>query len=388
MKLCSQFESERPKYQNIALSLLEDFKAGGDALGRSQLRLAREFQVNRLTVRHALEWLERNHPATSQAARRKRSRNAAAPAKRTIQNVIGFPIFADSFAEQQAQPLLGHFRLAEAASHELHKSGFKLDVQWVGTSSNPNREKIRHLMEFWDAAIVEPMDSRGTLGPDHPFYPMAERLALVGAFQGMQNNCVYPDYYHASQIAITELLSSGARRILYTGSKNETVALRLLRLLGVEKSFDTASGVELLFAGGDAEMESAFSNVKNFFQGGGVCDAIFTGNAYATMGTLRALSDMKIRVPEDIQVIGLGRVLFSNYLVPRPTTISAGMHEIGKAAARTAMALVRHNGQPQPNTIVPMNLSLGETTRRDDSSREGGRESLPFPVPSSELQPT
>lgn len=368
MKLRSQSDSEYPKYQSIALSLLENFKAGGDALSRSQLQLAKDFEVNRLTVRHALEWLQRTQPAAFASTQKSQSVAPGAVSPSARQTSIGFPIFAESFADDRLQRMIRHFKLAEAASNEARKHGFSLDVQWVGSSASPDMDKIRQLSKLWEAVIVQPLSGYSSIGAEHPFYPKRERLSMVGVLQETHHNCVYPDFYRAAQIAIGEFARLGAKNILYTGSEHEYVAHRLIAVLGAEKSLDAVPGMKMSFAEGTPDIEGAFSSVKNFFMKGGSCDAVLACNSYASMGALRALADLKLRVPEDVQLIGLGRVPFGDFLVPKPTVITADNQALGQAAARTAVALIQSKGQPQPNVIVPMSLLIGETTRHKQNS--------------------
>lgn len=370
MKLCSQFDSELPKYQNIALALLENFKAGGDALSRSQLQLAKDFEVNRLTVRHALEWLQKTQPAIFQSSKKYPSVSVGHTYPSGSNTLIGFPIFADSFADQQIQRLIRHFKLAETTNDELKKHGFRLDIQWVGAASSPDLEKIRHLCELWQAIIVEPLPGHNSIGNEHPFFQKKERLAMVGIFQETLHNCVFPDFYRAAQIAMEEFSRLGVKRILYTGSEHESLAFRLLPVMGAEKLLGEHPEMTMQFAEGTPEIEGSFSSVKNFFLAGGKCDAVLACNPYSSIGALRALADLKIRVPEDVQLIGIGRVPFGDFLVPKPTTISTDAHAVGQAVARMAMALIQTNGNPQPNAIIPMNLIVGETTLHDKKDRQ------------------
>lgn len=362
MKLCSQLNSELPKYQNIALALLENFEAGGDALFRSQLQLAKDFGVNRLTVRHALKWLQKTQPVVFRSSNKYPSISASNASPAASNTLIGFPVFADSFADQQIQRLIRHFKLAETTNDELKKHGFRLDVQWVGTASNPDLAKIQHLCELWEAIIVEPISGYNSIGSEHPFYQKKERLVMIGVFQETLHNCVFPDFYRAAQIAMEEFSRLGVKKILYTGSEHESLAFRLLPIMGAEKLLSEHPEMKMQFAEGSPDLEGAFSSVKNFFLQGGTCDAVLACNPFSSMGALRALADLKIRVPEDVQLIGIGRVPFGEFLVPKPTTIGTDLQSIGQAAARTAIALVQTKGQPQPNAIVPMHLMIGETT--------------------------
>lgn len=372
----------RPKYREVASSILDDVKNGGDLLSKSQLELASFFQVHRLTVRHALAWLEAKHPEVT--SRLRGEVVAAPPIVRTAQQkVVGFPVLSDSLAGLRFQRLNGYFWLAEAAEAELAKHNIALDIQWVGSSRDMDTQKIRYLSGMWDAVIAEPLEGLSKIGPEHAFYHCREKMAIVGILQGTRTNCVFPDFYNATQLAMSELARSGARHVLYTGSEKEMVAIRLAKVLGAEKSLDTVPDMQLSFAGSDGIMENAFSSVKHYFGNGGRCDAVLASNPYAAMGALRALLDLKLRVPDDVQLIGIGHVPFGDYFTPRPTIISTKKHALGRAAARMAMELMRHDCEPQPNVVVPMELVVGETTWHHqvepDAMPQSGRSELPFP---------
>lgn len=84
-----------------------------------------------------------------------------------------------------------------------------------------------------------------------------------------------------------------------------------------------------------------------------------------------------MRIPEDIQVIGIGRTGLTTYMVPRPTTISAEPYRLSQEIARIAIDLARDHSTPKPNIVIPMQLVQGETTGSGDATQSPANKSRP-----------
>lgn len=120
--------------------------------------------------------------------------------------------------------------------------------------------------------------------------------------------------------------------------------------------------MELLFANGGLHALETFSSVKRFLIERGQCDVILAESSYATFGTLRALIDLRIAVPDQISLIGLSMSAFMPYLSPKPTVITGGRHQFAAAISKMALILSNPNAKPIPNILVPTHLIAGETT--------------------------
>ena len=62
-------------------------------------------------------------------------------------------------------------------------------------------------------------------------------------------------------------------------------------------------------------------------------DGVVCGNDLIAIGVLDVLRERQIAIPEQIRVIGMDNILFSNFTVPRLSTIAQPAYEMGKAAA-------------------------------------------------------
>ena len=89
--------------------------------------------------------------------------------------------------------------------------------------------------------------------------------------------------------------------------------------------------------------------------------AVFALTDELAIGTIRALKDEGLRVPDDVSVIGFDGIEISNYLIPRLTTIRQPLEEISEQAA-----LILHrriNGSyAGGDTVLPYKLVILEST--------------------------
>jgi len=350
------------KYQMVAEAIIRKMNAGNGRLNMTQMQLAEEFGVNRQTVRHALDWLEAEGRLTHFSTRAY-SPTPAPEVPRLKLPKIGYPVWAESMAEIDLDRQQTRFRLIREIHLELLVKGFRLDVQLVGPEKDPDLEKIERLRREWSALIMEPLDGDGSITKDNPFRPIINRAVIFGVMRDTSNNCVSPDFHAAGQIAIDEFVRLGVRRILYTGHREESVPHLLMRVASAETARHRHRNVEILYADGGHHVEEAFSAVKRFFLEGGQCEGILASTAYAGVGALRALTDLKIIVPEQMQLITIGTNPLSGYLSPRFTAITTRDHSLAREIAHMAIALSRPNPKLMGNILVPVHLGQGETTR-------------------------
>jgi len=276
---------------------------------------------------------------------------------------IGFPLWVDSWESIRIPRMECRLENAFQIGIELARSGMALDIQCVGREQNPNRKKIERLCREWHGVILEPHPGENRIGEDHPFACMRDRMVIIGTLQDTLYNSVCPDFYTAGQIAMEELIACGARRILYTGPREPYNSHLFVRMAGAEKVLESHPEVELIYSEDGSSTEKAYSVVTQFFRKGGKCDAIVANSAYGAPGCLRALADLGIAVPEEVQLIALGQIAISRYLVPRPTAV-VDDGGLAQAVAVVMENLQRSNPCPQPNILLPVHLVRGETTRR------------------------
>ncbi len=80
--------------------------------------------------------------------------------------------------------------------------------------------------------------------------------------------------------------------------------------------------------------------------------ALFVANDMMAMGSLRALSERGVRVPQDIAVVTIGDPPFAAYTAPPLTTLALPIVEAGRVAARMLLHWIHHGRPEQPQQVV------------------------------------
>lgn len=135
-------------------------------------------------------------------------------------------------------------------------------------------------------------------------------------------------------LATQHLLGLGHRRIAFIngpmdhGSCRDRLAGYRDALHGAGVPFD-----EAIVAEGDFSEQSGFRKAYAVLERGSRPTAIFAASDLMAIGALRAVHEEKLRVPEDISVVGFDGVPISRYLNPPLTTVWQAAGEKGKLAA-------------------------------------------------------
>lgn len=77
-------------------------------------------------------------------------------------------------------------------------------------------------------------------------------------------------------------------------------------------------------------------------------DGICCGNDLIAIGAIKALNEMKIKIPEEVKVVGFDDIQISQYIEPPLTTIKQPIYEMGEEAVKMLISIIE-------------NKSVGET---------------------------
>lgn len=69
-------------------------------------------------------------------------------------------------------------------------------------------------------------------------------------------------------------------------------------------------------------------------------DSIFCGNDLIAIGSIRALKEKNIKVPDEVKVIGFDDISISQYMDPPLTTIKQPIYEMGEEAVRMLVSII------------------------------------------------
>ena len=159
------------------------------------------------------------------------------------------------------------------------------------------------------------------------------------------------------------LFALGHRRIGFVygvGSPNmATMRLRLFRQAYHQHGFPFD---EALLIHCDKSMEDSYRATQTLLAIQPRPTAIITVNDLLAMGALRAIHEAGLRVPQDISVAGFDDIAMASYLTPPLTTVRANAQEIGRQAARLALARIQQPDLPVQTARVEAELVVRAST--------------------------
>ncbi len=180
-------------------------------------------------------------------------------------------------------------------------------------------------------------------------------------FPGRRLPFISADYAASARLAAEHLLELGHRRIGILCGTNTNTALdfrsqfmECCRARGVAEADLPWSDGWFTEQGG---YESTQWLVERFPQ----LTAIMAGNDKMAIGALRFLRERKLRVPEDISIIGMDDIPAAEFTVPGLTSIRHNLYDIGAHAVECLIGMFREKIE-RVQQLLPVQLVVREST--------------------------
>lgn len=166
---------------------------------------------------------------------------------------------------------------------------------------------------------------------------------IVYTYSYTQNDVsIQYDDEQASYEAMSYMVEKGHSRIAIISGTMDSMPSRL-RFNGFYKAitaFELPFDPQLIKMG-DWEAESGYHLAKELLELADPPTAVLAMNDVMAVGVLRAAAELGVRIPEQLSVIGFDNREFSEYLIPRITTMDLPLHEIGYQAME-ALSRIMH----------------------------------------------
>lgn len=161
------------------------------------------------------------------------------------------------------------------------------------------------------------------------------------------------DSHHEGEQAARYLLELGHKTFAFVrGVENNYDSIERQR--GFEKVLRQAGIIlqEDYILEGAFERETAYNSIKDFLEKGKpLPDAIFAANDESAIGTIEALIDDRISVPDQISVIGCDDIELAKLVHPSITTIRTSFERQGARAVEHLIRLIKENAVGEIETM-------------------------------------
>lgn len=121
---------------------------------------------------------------------------------------------------------------------------------------------------------------------------------------------------------------------------------------------------------GEHTIEFGYSAIKDLHRKGISFSAVLASSDVIAIGAVKALKELKIRIPEEVEIIGFDNIEFSSLLEPALTTMEQPVEELARESVNMLMRLIQ--GLPLPESIVRLNsrMIFRQTTKNNHIAKE------------------
>lgn len=187
-------------------------------------------------------------------------------------------------------------------------------------------------------------------------------VAINAAWEGARMRYVMSDNYGGAQIAARLLFDYGHRDVAVIGHASWAPVEDRTRGF-----VDTARELGLSIRAGwnrvtDWTEEAGYDAARSIWAMPKRPTAVFCVSDLQALGVIRAVSEIGLRIGQDVSVVGFDDIILSRYIHPGLTTIGQDKKRLGVSAAELLVELIDSGVAPSSITVptyVAMRESLG-----------------------------
>ena len=188
---------------------------------------------------------------------------------------------------------------------------------------------------------------------------------------------IFYDYKRGATLGAEYLIKMGHRRIAYAGMPLERES-RSLRVQGFREAIQAAGLTEercpvLTYQGermrDNRQIEAGAEMAEQILQMMPRPTAVFAMNDMVAFGMLRCFRRERVRVPEEISVLGFDDSPFAELVTPGLTTVRVQSEQMGRMAAMLLLETIRGPGRNAVQLSIEPGIVERETAARPGGSR-------------------
>lgn len=180
--------------------------------------------------------------------------------------------------------------------------------------------------------------------------------------KGKRSGYVMSDNVQMTSKVVEHFYLQGYRELGFIGSSADSVisSQREAGYLGAIERFGLALNPDWIVHGDDFFETSGYAAMKAMMGRGRLPRAVFAASDLLALGAIRALKEQRLRIPEDIAVIGCDDIEACKYTTPTLTTIRQNKERLGVLAAHMLFDLI-HNQSEGGSVVVEPSLIVRES---------------------------
>jgi LacI family transcriptional regulator, galactose operon repressor len=322
--------------------------------------IARALKVSKMTVSRAIN----NHPEIS---RETRERILAVAQKMNYRpNQFARALTTNrSYLIGIVVPDLMHSYFAEICRGvELHArpSGYQNLI--CSTDEDPRKEmaEIEALLSRTDGLIVASAISEKETKFYRQLIKDGGRIVLIDRLlEGLKASAVITDDVEVGVLATQHLISLGHRRIGHLrGTTASTSRQRFEGFMQVTAKAGLRVRPADVRDCGFTENDGYLA-MKSWIADGELPSAVFAANDPAAIGSMTALHEAAIKVPDDVAIVGAGKIHYGDMLRVPLSTVTWSTLEMGQAAAGLLIDSITGRSKAARQIVVKPELVIRQS---------------------------
>lgn len=244
----------------------------------------------------------------------------------------------------------------------------KYNYNLILCNSDENVEKEKNYIEVLfsrrvDGLIITPSKSSETRENLDLFREKNIPIVLVDRkIEGLEEDVVLADNIEGTYEAISYLISLGHKRIgIITGPLDTTTGCE--RLEGYLKALED-KGIKKddnLIYEGDFKEEGGYKGVEALLNISNPPTAIFTSNNLMALGALKKITELGLKIPQDLSLISFDDMDWFPYFSPPLTAVYQPAYELGETAVKLLFERLKRGRKKRKEVRLPTKLIIRES---------------------------
>jgi LacI family transcriptional regulator len=179
------------------------------------------------------------------------------------------------------------------------------------------------------------------------------------------------DNQKGTKEAFRHLYDQGARHLCFIAGASDSYDNMERRNTFLEEGRNHNLTIQVY--NGNFTEDSGYQAARAIIAAGNLPEAIFCANDQMAIGFIKAMKECRLRVPDDIAIVGFDDIQIAKYIEPSLTTIGVSRFSWGSLAATQLIGFLE-NGNPFAPSRIPTRLIERESSiiKRNSSTQTNG----------------
>jgi len=153
------------------------------------------------------------------------------------------------------------------------------------------------------------------------------------------------------------LITEGHKKIAYISDFEDRTTVEIDKITGYQKAIeDNELEYSKVYVVGGSKYSKAYELGKSIAKNSGEFTAVVCSNDEIAIGILNSFIDKKIKVPDDVSVVGFGNIREGTFVRPELTTIGEPYYDVGAVGMRMLIKMIKGDKTQQGLMELPFVL--------------------------------